>query len=462
MKLDWNLLLRGRARPADGEAVVLEGEVFPGSTAPGRLLLVPEAACCLGCRPEPESTVEVRFDTPAPVATLAARALRVTGTWREAPGAPWPWRIEAARLAAHATGGPWAGRRALLAASPLLCAAPRQAHAQVAPGAGRAVLAAQPGMDLHTHAGRVILAPAQPDQPFIPVAAPMREGGMGLIALAIVPDSPATRVVDRYITPYRTPDPGELWAHGQRAFARLHRLVAQEGLAVVTDRAGLERARRPGGTPAVVVSSEGGDFMEGQIERLDWAFREQRLRHLQLTHYRVNELGDIQTVNAVHNGLTPFGEQVVRRCNQLGIVVDVAHATLAMVRRVAEVSGKPIVLSHTALSGQPRPYSRLITAEHARVVAQTGGVVGIWPLVGSDPTPRRYAESMARMVDAVGIDHVGIGSDMRGLLGRGALENYDAAPELAQALLETGMDAAGVAKLMGGNQARVLAAVLPG
>lgn len=284
---------------------------------------------------------------------------------------------------------------------------------------------------------------------------------MGLAALAIVPDSPATRVVDRYIQPYRTPDPGELWAHGQAAFARLHRLIAQERLEIVTSRAGLARARRPGAPPAVVVASEGGDFMEGQIDRLDWAFREQRLRHLQLTHYRVNELGDIQTVNPVHNGLTDFGTEVVRACNALGIVVDLAHATLPMVRRAAEISGKPIVLSHTALSSQPRPYSRLITAEHARVVAQTGGVVGIWPLVGSDPTPRRYAESMARMVDAIGIDHVGIGSDMRGLLGRGAFENYDATPDLAQALLETGMDAEGVKKVMGGNYARVLEAVLP-
>lgn len=457
MALDWNALLRGRARPADGEQVTLEGEAFP---APGPLLLVPEAACCIGCRPEPETTVEVLAAAFPPVFP-PPRALRVTGIWRNLPpGAPWRWRIEAARVVAIATGGPWMSRRTALAAAPLLCAAPRPALAQVAPGAGRALLGTAVAMDLHSHAGRAIHSRSEPDRPFIPVAAPMREGGMGLAALAIVPDSPATRVVDRFIQPYRTPDPGELWAHGQAAFARLHRLIAQERLEIVTGRAGLA-ARRPGAPPAVVVASEGGDFMEGQIDRLDWAFREQRLRHLQLTHYRVNELGDIQTVNPVHNGLTDFGAEVVRACNRLGIVVDVAHATLPMVRRAAEISGKPIVLSHTALSSQPRPYSRLITAEHARVVAQTGGVVGIWPLVGSDPTPRRYAESMARMVDAIGIDHVGIGSDMRGLLGRGAFENYDATPDLAQALLETGMDAEGVKKVMGGNYARVLQAVLP-
>jgi membrane dipeptidase len=460
LKLNWDDLLRGRVRPSDGDEVTLEGEVFPLDGVPGdRLLLVAEAACCIGCGPERETAVEVRLDGAAP----AGRSVRVTGTWRVPPKeAPWRWRIEAARVATRVSGGPWLNRRALLAASPLLCAAPRVARAQVPAGAGRALVGTTAPMDLHSHAGRVILLPANPDRAFQPLAAPMREGGMSLVSLAIVSDSPATRVVDRLIQPYRQPAPGELWAHGQAAFARLHRLVAQEGLAVVTDKASLARSMRPGAAPAVLVESEGGDFMEGRIDRLEWAFREQRLRHLQLTHYRVNELGDIQTVGAVHNGLTDFGVEVVRACNRLGIAVDVAHATLAMVRRAAEVSTKPILLSHTSLSSQPRPFSRLITAEHARVVAQTGGVVGIWPLVGDNPTPRRYAESMARMVDAAGVDHVGIGSDMRGLLSLSAFETYLVTPDLAQALLEVGFDAEGVKKLIGGNFARVLAAVLPG
>ncbi|WP_421988384.1 dipeptidase [Roseococcus sp.] len=459
MTLNWAGLFRG-ALPRDGETVTLEGEVFPLEDAPdGRLLLVAEAGCCIGCRPQPESTVEVLLDGSAP----KSRSIRVSGIWRNLPEAePWRWRIEAATVAARVTGGPWLNRRALLAAAPLLCAAPRAARAQTAAGAGRALVDAASPMDLHSHAGRVILRPSDPDRAFLPLAAPMRAGGMSLVSLAIVPDSPVIRVSGGFIQPYRQPAPGELWAHGQRAFARLHRLVAQEGLTIVTDKAGLARQMRPGAPPAILVESEGGDFMEGRIDRLEWAFREQKLRHLQLTHYHVNELGDIQTVSAVHNGLTDFGVEVVRACNRLGILVDVAHATLPMVRRAAEVTSKPINLSHTALTRQPRPFSRLIPAEHARVVAQTGGVVGIWPLVGDNPTPRRYAESIARMVDAVGVDHVGVGSDMLGLLGRSAFEDYAVAPDLAQALLEVGFDAEGTKKLMGGNFARVLAAVLPG
>ena len=98
---------------------------------------------------------------------------------------------------------------------------------------------------------------------------------------------------------------------------------------------------------------------------------------------------------------------------------------------------------------------------HGRLVAATGGVVGVWPIVTGPPSVRLYAESIARMVDAIGIDHVGIGSDLLGLLAPAAFENYRLTPDLAGALLAVGFDAAGAAKVLGGNHARVLAAVLP-
>ena len=56
--------------------------------------------------------------------------------------------------------------------------------------------------------------------------------------------------------------------------------------------------------PSVIVTSEGADLLEGKIERLDEAYQRWQLRHLQLTHYRPNELGDIQTEPSVHGGLT--------------------------------------------------------------------------------------------------------------------------------------------------------------
>ena len=172
-----------------------------------------------------------------------------------------------------------------------------------------------------------------------------------------------------------------------------------------------------------MVAAEGTDFLEGRLDRLEQAFAEHRLRHLQLVHYRANELGDIQTDPPEHGGLTDFGAEVVRTCNRLGMVVDVAHGSFQLAKRAADVTARPLVLSHTALSARPGPRSRFVTADHARLVARTGGVVGVWPLAGPAPTLRSYAENIALMVAAVGIDHVGIGSDMQGLLGPAAFDD---------------------------------------
>lgn len=211
-------------------------------------------------------------------------------------------------------------------------------------------------MDLHSHAGRVLISRGRSQRPLSPVAAPMREGGMALIALATVADTRVTTVTqDRRIVATREPAPGELYAHFQRATARAAQLVAEQQLHVVTDRAGLADAiaRRRG--PAVVMASE-GPFLEGDVGHVEEAFARHRLRHLQLTHYRVNELGDIQTVDPVHDGLTDFGARVVRRkSNRLGIVVDIAHGTEALVRRAAMTTTKPLVLSHTSLTARPGP-----------------------------------------------------------------------------------------------------------
>ena len=457
LPIRWAALLRGEA-PPDGTEAVIEGAVFPtGIATPGTLLLVPEAACCAGCRPDPEATVEVLLIGPAP----RAGTLAVRGRWHRLPtddGAGWRWQMRAARAVARPIAF---GRRALLAAAPLVCAAPRLARAQPAEAAAAVVASARP-TDLHSHAGRVLIARRAVQRPFTPVAAPMRDGGMTLIALAMVADTPATEIVENRIEAFRDPAPGELWTHAQAAFARLRALVAQEGLVVVTDRAGLARSRQAGAPPAVLVAAEGADMLEGRLDRVEALFRGERLRHLQLVHYRVNELGDIQTSAPVHGGLTAFGAAVIRDCNRLGLVVDVAHGTEALVRRAAEITTQPLVLSHTALARRPGPRSRWVTADHARLVAATGGVVGVWPIVTGPPSVRLYAESIARMVDAIGIDHVGIGSDLLGLLAPAAFENYRLTPDLAGALLAVGFDAAGAAKVLGGNHARVLAAVLPG
>jgi membrane dipeptidase len=235
-------------------------------------------------------------------------------------------------------------------------------------------------------------------------------------------------------------------------------MIAEQQLGPVIDTASLHAA--PSRGPSVIVTSEGADWLDTSIERLDEAYEKYHLRHLQLTHYRVNDLGDIQTEPPMHGGLTDFGAEVVRACNRRGIVVDVAHGTYDLVKRAAAVTEKPLVLSHTSLTGHPSAYSRTISPDHARVIAGTGGVIGIWPPASIYPNKAAIARGMARMVDVAGIDHVGLGSDMLGLTGPSSFDSYRELPELAAALLAAGFNAEETGKILGGNYARVFAATL--
>jgi membrane dipeptidase len=316
-------------------------------------------------------------------------------------------------------------------------------------------------IDMHSHAGRVIVSrdPAiGARRPFMPVNAPMRAGGMNVICLAIVTDTFTTRVSadGRKFEPYRTPLPGELYGLSQTEFARANALIADQELNVVRDAAGLRAARAAG--PSVIIASEGADFLEGRIDRVDEAYTLHGLRHLQLTHYRVNELGDIQTEAPEYAGLSDFGAEVVRRCNALGIVIDVAHGPFDLVKRAAEISTKPLVLSHTALSARPGPRSRLISPDHARLIAGTGGVIGVWPSSGSFGTLDKMAAGVRRMVDVVGVDHVGLGSDMLGFIKPPVFESYRQLPSYAEALVGVGFSHAEVGMILGGNYQRVFEA----
>jgi membrane dipeptidase len=217
--------------------------------------------------------------------------------------------------------------------------------------------------------------------------------------------------------------------------------------------------RRPRGRRSSS-ASEGADFLEGHLERIEEARTNFGLRHLQLTHYRPNELGDIQTEDPLDHGLTDFGVEVVRACNRLGIVVDVAHGTYDLVERAAAATSRPLILSHTSLTPAPGRYSRQISADHARVVAGTGGVIGIWPPRGIFPTLDAMAAGFRRMADVVGVDHVGLGTDMRGLPHGSVLDSYRDLPLLARALLGAGFTPEETVKMLGGNYARVFAATV--
>ncbi|MGX7705963.1 dipeptidase [Methylobacterium sp. Gmos1] len=467
--LRWSCLLDGSADRHDGAVVTIAGwPVTAGDEAEARYcLLIPEPVCCRGCLPgDPAACIEILAAAPVP---LDGREVTLRGVLRRLRDDPcgWRYRLDGAVLGCAP---PRLGltRRHLVTAAPLLCL-PVTAFAQ-APPAGEdttrqrveaaSFLAARPTIDCHSHAGRILrVDQAEGHAPFTPLAEPMRRGGLAVACLAIVSDSPTHRVTpEGRIRAFREPAPGELGSYAERGFARLHALVRDQGLRLVRNATDLAGARAE--APAVLVSAEGADFLESELAPLERAFHQAALRHLQLTHYRVNALGDIQTEPPVHGGLTDFGVEVIRRCEALGIVVDVAHGTEALVRRAAEVAGNPLVLSHTSLTTKPTPRTRRITPDHARIVAATGGVIGLWPPTSLFPDLPALADGIARMADVVGVGHVGIGSDMMGLVGPSALPDYTALPDLAALLLGrfTPEEAAGI---LGGNYLRVARACLP-
>src|SRR5437899_408579 len=440
MRLTWRDLGTPRADKAAGKPVELTG--FPVTVTPAgttdHFLMMAEPGCCQGCVPNnPLAVVEVLADEPLKTGN---GPLRLSGTWQVSNDPDgWRYQLHGAEVKPGVT------RRALMAASPLFCL-PVPAMAQA--GDGTAV-------DIHSHAGNLTRASYGRDT-LLDVASPMRKGGMSVICLAIVADSPIIQLLSGRLRPSREPKPGELYDWSKTTFAKLHELARGQSMPIIRTAAELRAARA--GQPSVLVTSEGADFLEGKIERLDEAYQRWQLRQLQLTHYRPNELGDIQTEPAVRGGLTDFGVEVIRRCNALGIVVDVAHGTFDLVKRAVASTTKPLVLSHTGLSDRPNPWTRSITTEHARAIASVRGVIGIWPVTQA-ATLQSYADSIARMVDAVGVDYVGVGTDQIGLTGPSALPSYGDLPQLAAALRGK-FTVDETAKILGANYRRVFEASL--
>jgi len=146
---------------------------------------------------------------------------------------------------------------------------------------------------------------------------------------------------------------------------------------------------------------------------------------------------------------------VLREMHRLGMGVDIAHLTLAGVRQAVEVTRKPLRLSHTVLQTN---FARSISAEHAPLVAKTGGVIGIFPVnSGGYYGFSGYVEHIIRMIKVAGVDHVGLGSDFDGITSvPRQLEDVSMYPNITQGLLDRGYGDEDIQKILGGNLLRVL------
>jgi membrane dipeptidase len=305
-------------------------------------------------------------------------------------------------------------------------------------------------IDMHTHAGR----PNRVGPVDRSVLATMRPGGVSAAVVSAIADLPMIRrnPATKRLEKVRDPAPGECLA------------CVDEYLATF-EATRMRIAREPGdireGDPALVLAVEGCDFLEGELDRLN-TLEARGVRSIQLTHYLVNETGDIQTAAPVHGGLTRFGADVVRRMNQLGIIVDVAHCSEATVAGVIDATAKPILCTHANLKEPGHPdgdHPRYLSPEYARMVVSTGGVIGAWIAVLWQEKLPGMIRHLLRLIDAVGIDHVGIGTDLPAGVAKSEMPDFSRHGEIAAALRARGMTEAEVAKVCAGNWLRVFRAV---
>lgn len=94
------------------------------------------------------------------------------------------------------------------------------------------------------------------------------------------------------------------------------------------------------------------------------------------------------------------------------MLIDLAHASFKTVVDVAELSSNPLILSHSQLKWADKQHPRMLEPEHADAIAATDGVIDMWPSGFGNDTFADFVENTMRLIDLVGVDHVGLGTDM--------------------------------------------------
>jgi len=213
--------------------------------------------------------------------------------------------------------------------------------------------------------------------------------------------------------------PGDAYDRFLNGLAAMDRQLELNGMTRSLTLADLRNAHK-NRQPTVIQAVEGGHFLQGRLERVEEAYK-RGLRHFGLLHDSDASvpLGDVYTNPPQYGGLTDFGAAVIRECGRLGILVDLAHANVQTTEAALKVTGGPVIISHTGLNTRlgnnpsmaqmMRP--RLIGKEQAMMVANAGGLIGVWTHLAD--TPLEYAKNVRALVDVIGVDHVCIGTDTK-------------------------------------------------
>jgi len=253
----------------------------------------------------------------------------------------------------------------------------------------------------------------------------------------------------------------------ERAVYQLEKLHAfaerSDGeLVVIQYREELEAflARRDAGenVTGALYLIEGAHPLEGSVDNLD-KLAAQGLAISGFTHFFDNELG-----GSLHGtskaGLSEFGQAALQRMDELGIIIDIAHASPQMVADILDATDRPVILSHGGVKGVCDQGRNLDDALMSRVASE-GGLIGIgyWEGAVCDPSPAGIVKSIRYAIDLLGVDHVALGSDYDG-----ATAVFIDTSELAiltQTMIDTGFTEHEIRQVMGENVRRFLRNRLP-
>lgn len=174
--------------------------------------------------------------------------------------------------------------------------------------------------------------------------------------------------------------------------------------------------KRAEGKIALVITMEGVEPLGTDLDLLR-VFYELGLRSLSLTHVRRNAAGDgalFTATGSPRDGLTGFGCDLVRECERLGVIIDLAHISPVGFDQLFEITTRPLIVSHT----NARRYfdiERNVSDEQIKMVGDRGGVIGINAVLVSphieEATIDRYIDHIEHVRDLIGIDGVAIGFD---------------------------------------------------
>ena len=219
---------------------------------------------------------------------------------------------------------------------------------------------------------------------------------------------------------------------------------------------------------AALFHFEGAEAIDTDLNALE-VFYQAGLRSVGIVHSRNNHFGHGVPMGFGDSpdngpGLTEAGIRLVRRCNDLGVMIDVSHLNYKGFWDVANHTGNPIVATHSCayhLCNSPRN----LMDDQLDAIAQTGGMVGANFFIGflneegswDQPTPvSRLVEHIDYMVERMGIDHVGFGSDYGVIPAPIGMPDISTYPVLMDALRERGYDDEALHKLAHGNWLRVV------